>query len=339
MINPRVLDTTIASFLLNRNSLIQLYHPHIEGATPVISFQTAAEMRAALQNQQFVTSVSEKTTRDFAPNPILETQPNPVQTTLEQTKRATADSSEIAAPSVVTFIQKNELPKQKAKSKTGVYVGLLVLILAVTSFGGWLAWRGFSSETAKQPLVDNPIATKKLRTLSYSLLVQKMRDGKKFQEPFESSGQEIFESGYQFQLRLTAPADGFLYVFGEGLNERGEKIITINFPTPLKNDGKSAVAANQKYESGWNEFRGKPGTENYWITYSREKNQIVEKALENAFENKGIVTDRETSDNLRNYLESAKSIEATASKDTEKKLTRVDFEGETLTYLLGLEHR
>ena len=45
MINPCVLDTSIASFLLNRNSLIQLYRPHIEGATLVISFQTAAEMR------------------------------------------------------------------------------------------------------------------------------------------------------------------------------------------------------------------------------------------------------------------------------------------------------
>jgi len=45
VINPCVLDTTIASFLLNRNPLISLYRPPIEGATPVISFQTAAETR------------------------------------------------------------------------------------------------------------------------------------------------------------------------------------------------------------------------------------------------------------------------------------------------------
>ena len=35
----------IASFLLNRNPLLNSYRPHFEGATPVISFQTAAEMR------------------------------------------------------------------------------------------------------------------------------------------------------------------------------------------------------------------------------------------------------------------------------------------------------
>ena len=45
MINPCLLDTTIASFLLNRNPLIQYYRSHLEGATPVVSFQTVAEMR------------------------------------------------------------------------------------------------------------------------------------------------------------------------------------------------------------------------------------------------------------------------------------------------------
>jgi len=307
---------------------------------PENRFQTAAELRAALKNLQFAASDSDKTTRDFAPNPILETQPGAVQVTLEQTKRATAEPSEIAsAPSVATLFQNNELPQQRAKNRTGAYIGLLVLVLALTGFGSWLAWRGFSSETAKQPSADNQPVAKNSRTLSYSLLVQKMRDGKKFQEPFESSGQEIFESGYQFQIRLTSPAAGFLYVFGEGLNARGEKIVTINFPTPVKNNGKADVAANQRYESGWNEFQGKPGTENYWIIYSREKNQTVEKALDNAFANKGIVADRETSNNLKDYLDSAKNTKATASKDLGKKLTRIDFEGDSLAFLIGLEYR
>ncbi len=81
------------------------------------------------------------------------------------------------------------------------------------------------------------------------------------------------------------------------------------------------------------------GTENYWIIYSREKNQTVEKALDNAFANKGIVADRETSNNLKDYLDSAKNTKATASKDLEKKLTRIDFEGDSLAFLIGLEYR
>src|SRR5262249_44729187 len=38
------------------------------------------------------------------------------------------------------------------------------------------------------------------RVLTYSLTVQKMRDGKPFQNEFESSGQEIFENGWKFRL-------------------------------------------------------------------------------------------------------------------------------------------
>ncbi len=307
---------------------------------PENRFQTAAELRAALKNLQFNTSDLEKSTRDLPP-PALETHPAPVQKTLEQTIRATVEPMQVhvAPPSVPAYFKPVELPPQESKSKAGIYAGLCVLVLAVTGFGSWLAWRSFSSGDSKQtPIVNQPIA-KNTRALSYSLLVQKMRDGKKFQEPFESSGQEIFESGYQFQIRLTPPADGFLYVFGEGLNEKGEKIVTINFPTPLKNDGKSDIKANQTYESGWNEFQGNPGTENYWIIYRKEKNQTVDKALENAFANKGIVTDRETSSNLKDYLERAKDTKAAAAKDTEKKLTRINFEGDALVYLIGLEHR
>ena len=67
-----------------------------------------------------------------------------------------------------------------------------------------------------------------------------MRDGKEYQEPFESSGQEIFENGYKFQMRFTPPDNGYFYVFAEGLNANGEKVFNMIFPTPLKNDGKAA---------------------------------------------------------------------------------------------------
>lgn len=45
MIQPCILDTSVASFLVNKNPLIALYRPHLMGATPVLSFQTAGEMR------------------------------------------------------------------------------------------------------------------------------------------------------------------------------------------------------------------------------------------------------------------------------------------------------
>ena len=45
MLNPGVLDTTVASLLLNRNPLLSLYQPYLEDASLCISFQTVAEMR------------------------------------------------------------------------------------------------------------------------------------------------------------------------------------------------------------------------------------------------------------------------------------------------------
>jgi tRNA(fMet)-specific endonuclease VapC len=44
-LNPCVLDTTVASLLLDRSPLLALYQPHLEHASLCLSFQTVAEMR------------------------------------------------------------------------------------------------------------------------------------------------------------------------------------------------------------------------------------------------------------------------------------------------------
>lgn len=295
---------------------------------PENRFQTAAEMRAALKTLQFATVDLEKPTKDF--EPVLQTKPSPA------IKITQPDNSPPA--SIPTLFKKDELPLPKAKSKLGAYLGLLGLIIVLASVGGWFVWRGFSASPKQTPIVENKPAAN-LQTLSYSLLVQKMRDGKKFQEPFESSGQEIFESGYQFQMRFTAPAAGYLYAFAEGLNEKGEKIFTIAFPTPQRNDGSANVSANQNYESGWNEFSGKAGTENVWIIWSKEKNEIAENSRENTFENSGVLSDESLKNKLKNFLENENKNKKNVSKDTGKKISKIDFETDSLVHLIQLEHR
>jgi tRNA(fMet)-specific endonuclease VapC len=44
-LNPRVLDTSVASLLLNKSPALLPYLPHFEHASLAISFQTVAEMR------------------------------------------------------------------------------------------------------------------------------------------------------------------------------------------------------------------------------------------------------------------------------------------------------
>jgi predicted nucleic acid-binding protein len=45
LLNPRVLDTTVVSQLLDESPLVALYQPYLENATLCISFQTIAELR------------------------------------------------------------------------------------------------------------------------------------------------------------------------------------------------------------------------------------------------------------------------------------------------------
>ena len=214
----------------------------------------------------------------------------------------------------------------------------------LASIGGWLIWKKSSAvvepaQTSDQTVINPPPIAEKSQTLSYALLVQKMRDGKKFEAPFESSGQEIFENGYQFQMNLTPPAAGYLYAFAEGLNEKGEKVLTVQFPTPLKNKGSASISANQKYETGWNEFDGKSGTENFWIVWSKEPSEIPEKSRENAFKNDGILTDDDLRNKLKFYLERGQADKGNVSKDTSQKITKVDFKGDSIVHLIQLEHR
>src|SRR5205823_6490431 len=45
LLNLRVLDTTVASLILNQRPQLALYQPLLEDASLVLSFQTVAEMR------------------------------------------------------------------------------------------------------------------------------------------------------------------------------------------------------------------------------------------------------------------------------------------------------
>lgn len=319
--------------------LAEIVHKCLE-IDPEDRFQTAAETRAALINQSSASGASEDSGKKIEPDAPGLTQPI---VHFDEPKPPARDS-------VQTVVKASELPA--AKRPWGWFIGAPVLVLCLTIAAGWLAWSGLkdtpgSAESAESELSKPGASPQARRNLTYSLLVQKMRDGKKFQEPFESSGQEIFESGYQFQLRLTSPDDGFLYVFNEGLNKNGEKYFSVVFPTPRQNEGRTAVRAGEQYQSGVNEFRGMPGTENFWIIWSREKSEPAELAVRNAFDSIGKVSgdeagkviDARISENLRNYLERENDAKAIKTKDTEKKLSNLDFEGDAIVYLLNLEHR
>jgi serine/threonine protein kinase len=336
--------------------LAQILHRCLE-IEPEKRFQTAADLRRELKNSAAANSslkVSEQLTAVLpaAAQNQLNEEANLMRGAVSQqqadlpsepilrlsfdVENESETEKETALRPIENLIGERKLDQPNPKSKMPFYLGLLILAIISGIFAGWLLWQ--NSAPTPLPIAEKP-AAKNARNLSYSLLVQKMRDGKKFQEPFESSGQEIFETGYRFQMRFVPPADGYLYLFAEGVNERQEKVFNLIFPTPQRNDGSAAVSAPRQYETGWNQFDGKTGTENFWMIWNKTEPEIAEKARANAFQNAGVVADGSLKNQLKDYLLTSGKNYVEASKETDKKITKVDFEGDGLVYLIHLEHR
>ncbi len=327
---------------------------------PEHRFQTAAEFRQSLKNSQLA-SIPTKATEVVN----VAHQYQPVATLIApqiiNIKQAEPSLPPVSQPA--HFIP--DIPQNEPKSNNNkfVLIGLgVILLLVFGASGAVLVWKFALNKPEKADTNSNQTEVANLnsntlgnsqnsansgvktetsqtsRAVDYSLLVQKMRDGKKFQEPFESSGQEIFENGYRFEMNFTPTEKGSLYIFAEGLNESNEKVFNIIFPTPKQNGGAAEVSANQKYQTGWNEFGGNAGTENFWVVWSKEKNENAEKSRENAFANGGKLTDKDLAAKLKDYLEKGKSNKS-AFKDTEKKLSKIEFEGDSVVHLIQLEHR
>src|SRR5204863_5000677 len=92
------------------------------------------------------------------------------------------------------------------------------------------------------------------RSLTYSLTVQKMRDGKPYQTEFECSGQEIFENGWKFRLNLSSSQEGYLYLLNEGPTSGDKTTYNLLFPEAKTNSGSPRVNANQKLQTAWMRF-------------------------------------------------------------------------------------
>ena len=215
-------------------------------------------------------------------------------------------------------------------------VAAMLLIGAVTG-GYWLITR--NDGLLGKPANSRSGSSSPHRTLTYSLTVQKMRDGLPHEDPFDSSGQEIFESGYKFRLNVSSRQAGYLYVFNEGPPEKDQTSFTIIYPTPATTEG-SRLEQNQKMQTNWNTFSGEKGTERFWIIWSAAEVMPIEIARHEAFKNKeGAIIDADIARSLRDFLFEHSIPEPETTKDTVKQRTSVRASGDLLVKLLELEHR
>lgn len=234
------------------------------------------------------------------------------------------------------------LTPARSNARLKVAAGLMIAIGLILTTGliVLLFSSGWRNILASDDRVDR---TEQLpqRSLVYSLTVQKMRDRKPYQEPFQSSGQEIFESGYRFRFNVSSTQSGYLYLFNEGADDRtGGQIFTIIYPTPATNGGSARLDSNPSLQTNWNEFAGRPGTEHFWMTWSDSPIASLEAAKETAFKSvEGAITDASTIASLKQFLLQHSQSKSETVKDTANKQTSVTSEGDVLVKRLELEHR
>jgi hypothetical protein len=176
------------------------------------------------------------------------------------------------------------------------------------------------------------------REISYYLDVQKMRNGKPFEEPFRASGREIFESGYKFRMVLESDTDGFLYIFNEGKNEKGKIKYYLLQPTSPEKDS-AWIKAKQKIETSYNVFGGGKGTEIVWVIWTKNENEFIENAKKAAIEEDGGVVNENNSLWLNEFLLQHNKDNNEIDKESSKEVTTVKSNSGFIIHRLELEHK
>jgi hypothetical protein len=172
--------------------------------------------------------------------------------------------------------------------------------------------------------------------IAYSITVQKMRDGKPFDEPFEASGLESFESGWKFRLRLVSQQDGYLYLLNEGPAESHRLL----FPISSINQGSARIAANEPVLTSWYVFADRPGVEKLWVVWAALAVNELEAVREKVNPvDQGVVGDAAQRDSIRAWLARHAANKVATERDGATRQTVVRGCGEVLVNLIELEHR
>jgi serine/threonine protein kinase len=300
---------------------------------PKDRFQNARELGDALHR-----ALSEDTaTFSQEPSGQLPIPATQLATDANQPARQTADlsSKTIAAryePAQVNTLEGSVYPAiethEASSGRPWVKIGIgLVVLVGILAAAAVIAWkRGALSGGREQ-------------SLAYSLTVQKMRDGKPFQDEFQSSGQEIFENGWKFRMNLNSPQEGYLYLLNEGPAAGDAVTYNVLFPEAQTNSGSPRVTADQKLQTAWMRFDDHQGTEKFWIVLSptpvKELEAVTGKVNER---DQGEIKDPAQARAVRDFLQKHSSTKPEVTKDSAKKETTVKGKGDILVNFIELEH-
>jgi hypothetical protein len=274
--------------------------------------------------------------RGTAPQPAFKTAPtvlDPPRAT--KTKLIDVLPEPHSVPPIQPPLQTTPAPRNNAQ------IVALVAVLVLGIIAGIVWWTRQQPSAAKEQTATTaapPVAAPKKAVpaapelvMNYSILVQKYRDGKKFEEPFRPTRDINFEPDYHIQIHLTVPKTGHLYILNEG-PKSPNGLPEFNAMFPIKAD--SQIEGNKDFtlpRSGWFVFDKERGTEKVWLVYSPIP--VPELAFMEKLQNPEI-KDFQTIQNTLVFL-SNKQIAETERKD---ELTILKARSDVLVHLLKLDH-
>ena len=287
-------------------------------------YQTAKDMLIDLRNLKKRVEVDAEIERSFAQT--TSAFGRPAITTSE-----TATAVRTAEPASV------EISKTKRRliiAQVAVVAAAVIGALAIN------AWRSTRNRPVIQPAPPAE-APATQRALTYWITVQKFKDGRPYQAPFDLAGEINFEADYQIRLSLRSPQPGYLYVLNEGpAVAGGTPEYVVIFPSPTANEGSEFVAANQRVQipnQTWLKFDKEQGVEKLWLVFSDQA--VAELAGVKAFANtrtRGLIPDAEQNKAVDKFLSSYSLSAVTAEKG--ETLTSLKTASKTVVYPIRLEH-
>jgi len=214
--------------------------------------------------------------------------------------------------------------RKKRPAPLAAIIALVVVLAAAIIFG----------------LVRNFGPAQPQRSFSYSLMVQKARDGKPVGEPFALPGEMIFQADFQIRLLISSPQPGYLYILNEGpVPGAGLPSYNLLFP----GEGQSAqVAAGQTIQipkQDWIVFDEQQGTEKMWMVWAAGSVPELEAVKPFAqAQDGGAIRDPNRIQAVRTFLEKHQTVTPVVEKDEANKKTNVRGAGGILVKLTKLEH-
>lgn len=230
-----------------------------------------------------------------------------------------------------------------ARRKEVLLVALVAIVASVLAMIAVNAWRSARNRSNVVPPASTnaPIAPVVARALTYSITVQKFKDNRPFQDPFELAGEINFEANYRIRLNVRSDQPGYFYVLNEGPPDAAKELQYIAvFPSPTANRGSEVLAAEQPIripEQSWLRFDEEQGVEKLWLVFAEQPVAELEGIKPFASgRTRGLITDPAVNRTVKAFLNSHPANQVSVEKD--EKQTILKTSQNTLVYAVRLEH-